>query len=148
MEIVRKIPDSISFIDLVKGEQRVPIRYTPYFVSSIEEFVKTGQMSVCIHHTVPDYKYQILGNKYYEISPIDTVGNIISFNNDTMEVIISIDDSYFEDSNSKYIDKNKLDLYDLSLRSIQSVHHDINDGSLYATIDRLIGFDLILGGKK
>lgn len=147
MEITRKIPTMKYRVPRPDGTSvDTELTITPYFVSSIEELVKSNRMCVCIHHTLSDYRYQILGNKYDELSPIDVIGNLKSFDNGTMEVVINIDDSHFEEGDSRYIDASKIDKYNLFMRSKSSIHHKEDgapDDNLEVHIDRIIGFDLV-----
>ena len=72
MEITRKIPTMKYQVPRPDGTSiDTELTITPYFVSSIEELVKSNRMCVCIHHTLNDYRYQILGNKYDEQSEVD-----------------------------------------------------------------------------
>ena len=147
MEIVRKIPTIKYQVPNPTGDdKKASLVVTPYFINSIEELVKSNRKCVCIHHTLSDYRYETLGTKYNELSLIDVVGTIKSFNQETMEITIEIDDEYFEEGNSRYIDATKIDFYHLFMRSMYSIHHS-EDGepsnNLEAHTDRLIGFDLV-----
>ena len=152
MEITRKIPIMNYSVPNPSGESKyVKCALTPYFTNSIRELVKTGGMCVCIHHTISDYRYQILGNKYNELSIVDIIGNISSFDEENMEITINIDDSHFEEGDSRYIDKSKIDNYELFMRSKSSIHHNYDAESgdnLEVHIERLIGFDLVYNENK
>lgn len=145
IEITKKMKSTI-YTNTPTGTKEVDIVMSSQVVDTIRELISSRRRCICLFDTISDYLYTTKGTNYMSMSPIDVVGYIKDWDEETNELVIMLDGKFGEEGGDYYISPEELDRYELRYRSLMHLHHNPkakSGNNLEASMKSLVGFDLV-----